>query len=311
MGERWILIRISNIMAHMAKKIHLPIPLFSEFRDFLFATLKNWIFLLFLFVDLVAITIRFIDPGLSLPQVYYAVFLFAGFAGSAFQVYRNLLLDYRRSTLPVEKKLVSKLSISFVAGNEYAYSISDPYAGQNLYITKMQKTRGTKCRFDGRGVLYINDKVYYVMSKGSLEINLRLENSGDLPLDVLAIRSENDLDLRYLHIVSDGVFLNGNKLRTPFHLKCGEFIILKSRSKIIPGKGSSNGEFAVDFHSLPKSISHEISVDTVDADGKRQTYVEKIETPSKPLMELYERQWREYEQEEYLVLAGYSLTPDI
>jgi hypothetical protein len=105
-------------------------------------------------------------------------------------------------------------------------------------------------------------------------------------------------------------FVNGTKLRFPLHLKRGEFVILQSRSRIFLSKGSSIAEFAADFRSLPKSILHEISFDTTDVAGRRQTYVSKTETSSKPLKDLYANQWREFCQEEYLVIAGYSLEPD-
>ena len=298
-------------MKSLIMKTNLPAPLFSEFRNFIAAIFRKWEFLLLLFLDLVALIIGFINPDFSLPEIYYLGFVFAGFIASAFHVYRDQLSVYKNIvSKPTEKIPKSELSISSVVGNEYAYSISDPYFGQNPYITRMQKSKGVKCYFDGRGVFYINDEVYYVMSKGSLAVNIRIENSGDLPLDVLAIHAENSVDLRHLQILQDGVFLNGNKLRSPFHLKKGEFVVLQSRSKISFSKGSNHALFAADIRSLPKSILHEISFDTMDVDGKRQTYVSKIETPSRPLIDLYVNQWREYDQEEYLVLAGYSLVPD-
>jgi len=55
---------------------------------------------------------------------------------------------------------------------------------------------------------------------------------------------------------------------------------------------------------------HELSFDTVNVNGRRHTYVSEIETSTGPLKELYVKQWREYDQEEYLVIAGYSLEPD-
>jgi len=293
-------------------KTNLQVPLFSEFRDFIVAVLRQRIFLLFLVVDIVALLVQWIIPAFSLPEIYYIGFIFVGFVGSAFQVYRDISLARQKLlSKPVEKISKSELSISFLAGNEYTYSIADPYTGQSVRITRMQNTKGMKCRFDGRGILYVNDVVYYVMGKGSLEINIRMVNSGDVPLDVLAIRSAHNVDLRYTDILEDGIFLNGGQLRFPLHLKSGEFVTLQSRYKITLNKTSSEAEFAADTQSLPKSIMHEISFDTMDMDGKKQTYISKIATPSKPLIDLYAKQWREYDQEEYLVIAGYGLVADM
>ena len=272
------------------------------------AVLRNRIFLLFLILDALALGLQWINHKLLLPQGYYYGFAFVGFVWSAFRAYRDLSLAYRNilTPKPVEETPRSELSISFLAGNEYAYSISDPYTEHNLHITKMQKTRGIKCHFDGRGRFFINDKVYYPMSKASLVINVSINNSGELPLEVLAIHLENNLDLNYLSLSNAEVFLSGKKLCFPFHLKSGEFILLQSQYKISASKGSTDGLFAADFRALPRSIVHEISFDTKDVHGKAQTYVVKVETASRPLVDLYVNQWQEYDQEEYLALAGYT-----
>jgi len=271
------------------------------------AVLRNRVFLIFLVLAMLALGLQRINPRFALPPIYSVGFAFAGFVWSAFRAYRDLSLAYRNilSPKPVEKISRSELSVSFLVGNEYAYSIADPYAEHYLHISKMQKTKGVKCRFDGRGIFYINDEVYYPMPKASLVINLRVENSGDLPLEVLSIHLENHLDLNYLHLSNGEVFLNGSRLRLPLSLKSGEFVLLQSKYKIAGSKDSNNGLFAADFRALPRSILHEIVCETRDPDGNRQTYVSKIETLSKPLIDLYVKQWREYDQEEYLLLAGY------
>ena len=146
-------------------KTNLPALSFSEFRNFIVAIFRRWEFLLLLFLDIAALIVGFINPEFSLPEIYYLGFVFAGFIASAFHVYRDLWSAYQALIpVPVEKVPKSELTISSVVGDEYKYSISDPYAGQNLYITKMQKTRGAKCRFDEKGVFYINDVVYYVVA---------------------------------------------------------------------------------------------------------------------------------------------------
>jgi len=295
-------------MATLMKKMNLSSSYLPEFGNFVVTLFKNRIFLLFLALDVVLLFVEFFTPEFSLPQIYYFGFILIGIIWASFQIYRDLSSAYQNeSSISAEKITKSELSLSFANGKEYIYSISDPYAGQNLYITRMQKTRGVKCRFDERGVLFINAEVFYVMGKGSLDINIRIENSGDLPLDILNIDLENNLDLRHLLMFNDDIFLNGNRLRFPFHLKQGEFTVLQLKSKICLSKGSNNPLFAADLRSLPKSILHEVTFDTMDVDKKRQTYVSSIEIPSQPLIDLYVKQWREYEQEEYLVLAGYSL----
>jgi hypothetical protein len=298
-------------MKPLIMKTNLPVPPLSDFRNFTAAILRKWIFLLFLALDVLALLFQLTGRGFFLPQSYYIGFIFFGFAVSAFQVYRELSSVHQKLlSKPVEKIPKSELSVSFPVGNEYTYSLADPYTGQDTRITRMQNTKGVECRFDERGILYVNDVIYYAMGQGNLEINLRLVNSGDVQLDVSAIRSANNVDLRYLDILDDGILLDGLKLRCPLHLKSGEFVTLRSKYKIVMGKTAGEAEFAADTQSLPNSILHEISFDTVDAEGKKQTYISKIATPSKPLIDLYAKQWREYDQEDYLVIAGYGLAPD-
>jgi len=293
------------------KKIYFSSLQLTDFKNFMIVIFKNRIFLLVMTLDILVVVIQIVTARFYIPQVYYVGFAFVGFVWSAFQAYRGSLLEYQK-LLPtsVEKIPSPELFVSFVDGNKYTYSISDPYIGENTHITKMQKTRGVKSHFDGRGIFYINGKVHYVMSKGSLEINIRMENTGELPLNVVDIRSDNNLNLKCLLMLNEGAFLNGKKLRFPMCLKSGEFVLLQSKNKISFSKGSSEAEFAVDIRLLPKFILHEIEFDTLAVDGKTQTHVSKIETSTGPLKDLYVKQWREYDQEEYLVLAGYTPASD-
>jgi len=295
-------------MKPFVKETGLSMHPFSGFRNFMVAVLRNWIFLLFLVLTILAFSLQWINPRFALPPVYYVGFAFVGFVWSAFRAYKDLSVAYRNLLVPkpVEKIARSELSISSLSGNAYTYSIADPYAGQNHHITKMQKTRSVKCHFDGRGVFYINDQVYYRMSKASLTINIRVENSGDLPLEVLAIRLENNLDLNYLKFSKDEVCLYGKKLSLPCPLQNGEFVLLQAKYEIAASKDSTNDLFAADFRALPRLIVHELSFDTKDVHGEQQTFNSKIETSSKPLIDLYTKQWREYDQKEYLFFAGHN-----
>ena len=186
------------------------------------------------------------------------------------------------------------------------YSISDPYSGQDVQITRMQNTKGLTCRFDERGIFFINDQVYYMMGKGGIEFNIQIQNSGDNPLEVTALHTYDDLDLSHLRIYNDGLFLHGSRLRLPFHLGRGELITLQSKQKISSTMGSSDALFAADFRALPRFILHQVVAEAVDPDGRKLTFTSEIKTPSKPLADLYMKQWQEYDQDEYLVLAGFQ-----
>lgn len=281
-----------------------------EFGKFLTAIFKRRVFLLFLLLDGILCLINIYIPEFSLLPIYYLGVLFIGFVWSAFQVYRDLSLAYQSTinTVPVGNMPKSELSVLYPSENKYVYSISDPYEGRNSYITDVQKNKAVESHFDERGIFHINNEIYYVMGKGVLDINIRLHNSGKLPLDILAIDFDHSLNLSHLRIADVGVFHHGRKLRYPVRLEDGEVIALQLRYKISINQGSTAGLFAADFRSLPMSIVHEVVFETADADGRKQTYASEVRTPSKPLIEMYVKQWQEYGQEEYLILALHNFS---
>jgi hypothetical protein len=295
------------------KKERLPTPRFSEFKNYLIAVFKKRVFIVFLLLGVIAFFIPIIAPSFSPPIALDVFLVFIGFVWAAFLAYRDLYHTYQRGvvTVPVEKNKRSGVAISFVPEKEYLYSIADPYSGQDHHITQMQNNKGIKCHFDERGIFYINGEVYYIMAKGGLEINFHLFNSGDMSLDILSIYVDDNLDLNHLRVYLDGVYLRGSKVRFPLHLKKGEFITLQARHKISLGTGSTDTLFAADMRSLPQSILYDVIVNTSNENGKRQSYVAELATSSKSLVDLYLNQWREYGQQEYLVLAGNNPVGDM
>jgi len=294
------------------QKEKLPSPRFSEFRNFILGLFKRRVFMYFWLFGVLAILAPIVIPEYPLFIVIGICIIFAGFIWTAFLDHRELLRAYQGAvvTVPIEKNKRSGVAISFVPENEYRYSIADPYSGQNLHITQMQKNEGMKCHFDERGRFLINDEVYYLMGRGGLELNFQLLNSGDIPLDILSVYVDDNLELNHLRIYLDGIYLHGNKVRFPLHLEKGEFITLQSRHRISHGMGSNDSLFAADMRSLPKTILYDVIVNTSNEYGKRHSYVAQLAASSKSLVDLYINQWREYGQQEYLVLAGHTQAGD-
>ena len=284
---------------------------FSEFILFIIVVLfRKRIIQSLLLLGIAAFILQWFIPEFSLPWAFYLAFVLAGFAWSAFLIDKDLSQAYRElsSQHATEKP---DLSISLVQGNEYAYSISDPYTGKNSHMTMLQNTKGMKCHFDERGIFFINDRVYYPMAQGSLEINLQIQNSGKLPLKISSIELYEDLNLNHLRFFNDGILHQGKEFQTPFRLESREVITLQIRYKIAINNGSNADLFAADFQALPKSILHEISVNALDKNREKRTFVSEIHIPTGPLIEIYANQWREYDQLDYLVLSGHSLTDNI
>jgi len=288
-------------------------PRFSEFKNFILDLSKRRVFGASLLLGLLVSFVQIIIPVFPFFIVLGICIMFAGVIWAAFLEYRDLLRTYQMSaaTVPVERNKRSGVAISFVPKNEYLYSIGDPYEGQNLHITRMQNNKALKCRFDERGIFFINDEVYYLMARGGLEINFQLVNSGDVSIDILSVYVDDNLDLNHLRVYLDGVFMHGSKVKFPLRLEKGEFITLQSRHNISLGRDSTDALFAADMCALPTTILYDVVVNTSNKNGKRQSYVAELATSSKDLVDLYVKQWQEYHQMEYLVLSGQRKLDDI
>ena len=291
--------------------VHMSLHPFTEFVIFTLVVLKQKIFSRSLLVCVAAFILQYLIPEFSLPLVFYLAIIFVGFVWSAYQVDSDLSQAYRKLMVPVAAKTPNLgLSISFAPGNEFNYSICDPYDGKNIYMTRMQNTKGVKCHYDERGVFFINGKVYYSMAAASLDATLHIQNPGNTPLDVLLVDLKDSLNLNHLLFFSEGVFRHGRELQYPFQIKSGELVALQIRYKITINRGSSDALFAADLQALPRSILQAVTVNTKTVNGVKQSFTAEIKIPSKPLVDLYVKQWREYDQEEYLVLSGHDMAED-
>jgi hypothetical protein len=130
-------------MRLLSERLKSIAPIISDLRIFFVALIKKWLFWLTLLVEGVSLIAQYINPKFQLHQAFYIGFAVIGFAWSAFEVYRDLLSTYRKS-IPIVKEPISELSISFVEGNEYAFSIFHPYDGQEYFIERTKKENQVK-----------------------------------------------------------------------------------------------------------------------------------------------------------------------
>jgi hypothetical protein len=290
-----------------------PKPRFFEFRNFVLDLSKRRVFGVSLLLGLIVSLVQIVIPVFPFFVVIGICIMFAGVIWAAFLEYRDLLRAYQMSvvTVPVERNKRSGVAISFVPENEYRYSIADPYEGQNLHITRMQNNKAMRCHFDERGRFFIDEEVYYLMARGGLAINFQLFNSGDVSLDILSIYVDDSLELNHLRVYLDGIYLHGGKVRFPLRLEKGQFLTLQSRHNISLSRDSTDALFAADMCALPTNILYDVIVNTSNKNGKRQSYVAELTTPSKDLVDLYVKQWQEYDQMEYLVLSGQRKVGDL
>lgn len=289
------------------KKSKIPHPLFLDLRIYFLALLKKWLFWLFLILDAIALIIQFLDPRFRLEQIYYIGFALIGFAWSSFEVYRELLQAHRK-VLPEKFNPISSLAISFVEGNEYSVFIDEPYPYSNIQIVLNQIEREKlESHYDEYGILFVDGKPYYQLPSAYIDMNLRVENSGDLSIDIIDIEKTVDLAYSPVRVFSDAAINeNGKAVIFPKHIKSGEIFLVKARVSVSVGISQNPAQFAATFRQLTTPFNATILFETLDSIGKNHSYGVKIKISWKPVIDLYINQWQQYYQKDYLRLAGYE-----
>lgn len=283
--------------------------IFLDLWSFISLLTRKWLLWIFLVLDFIALIIQYNNPNYKLPQGYYVGFAVLGILWSSFQVYRDLLTDYKK-LIPGTSNRISNLDISFVEGNEYKFSLDDPYGDGIERIKRRAKDNNSDFRVDENGIIYIDDIILYSLPEGYLEINFRIENTGDFPIDILDIDvGEDATNYTLTRPVSFGVntlIVDSKPIQFPLYINAKDVIVISSKDKISLGIGANYAKFAAEFQKLPKSFRVNAKVDTLAEDGKRKTYTTSLDISWRPLIDLYVGQWKHYSQTDYLRLAGFG-----
>lgn len=288
--------------------------LLGDLRLFVLSLVKKWLLWIFLILDVIALIIQYIYPNYKLPQGYYIGFAILGIVWSSFQVYRDLLNDYKKISLEKlpEKLAIPNLDISFVEGSEYKFSIDNPYDDFEMQIAKIEKdAKDNKTDFhvNENGIIFANGEVLYFMPNSNLEINFRIENTGDIPIDILDIRvgeTPNNYTLsRPIGFGLQKFTVDSKPIRFPLYINTKDVVVVSSKEKIMLGLGANNAKFAAEFQALPKSFQVHAKVETLAENGKKKIYQTSLSISWRPLIDLYVTQWKHYSQTDYLRLAGF------
>jgi len=281
---------------------------FADLWIFIRDLLKRWFFWLFLLVDIVAVIAQYINPHFQLPQPLYIIFALCVFAFSAFAVYRDLLIASRKNISSVPPLPVSKLSLSFVEGNEYIYRLDNPYDKKHLTPTifDIQRNNDIQSRWE-KDIFFVDDVIYYCLPRAYVVLNLRIENTGDIPIDIIALnaRSSGEIPAAMLIYLEES-HIGSKLLSFPIHLDKNNIVAINLDFKITTDILKTEAQFFADFRLIKKSFALAINLDTINDLAKKQEYKITNEIAWRPLVDLYVNQLRKYLQKEYLRLAGYT-----
>jgi hypothetical protein len=271
--------------------------------------ITKWVFWIFLILDVIAVIVVYFAPKLQVPQYVYIVFALIGFFWAAFKVNQDLLIKYNALSNDPSKAVLppkTSLSITLTEGNEYTYKISAPEdETAAYYLLKQAKESNAEQHYDENGVLYINDQPFYVLPHSEIFINPRIENDGNVPLDILVIEStcSHYDDNSPFQFIWNRVRVDEKNVTYPHHLEPGEIFLCKI-SHEVHNKLKTTAQFAASIRDMDPNVKSIISIDTLDQNGTRKTLELRSTIATRPLIDLYIAQWQTYKQSELLRLAG-------
>jgi hypothetical protein len=272
---------------------------------------KKWIFWLFLILDIVTLIIQFIYPQLQIPQFIYIVLALIGFFVACFSVYSELLGNYLK--IAENKNIVftpkPHLELSLIEGNEFSFEIVPPYqtlAG-DLHIHRLKEDKNkSNWHFDEQGIFYVDDEIYYLIPDSHLSLNARIENDGNIPLDILLIdyRAGEHLRVEPFMFYPDKIIMGDKPIKYPICIEPSAILFLQISFRITIPSELSEAQFAAGFRKFSQQFNTFISLDTMDGSGARDYYNLEKKLVTRPLIDLYIAQWQNYHQHDLLRLAG-------
>jgi len=306
---------MANDLSKQSKKKNKPIhPIIPDLTQFFGELIKRWFFWVTLISGIIGITVQYFYPNLRIPQYIFISLALFGFIWSAFEVYRNLALTYRK-LMPNVMNPYSELKISLVEGNEYSYEIGNPYEtleAQNC-LMKM-KLEKKEFHYDATGVLYIEDRPYYSLPPIYLTLNVRFENVGNVPIDVLANNISYSKDnFKPFNVYNNKIQIDNKDIVYPLHLDPKIIFLLNMSYSIQPEEtlSTTNAVLAVAISQLAPQFSIKLKVDTLDDIGNRKIYSLDKDVSSRPLVDSFVSQWQGYNQTELLRLIKIPIRKNV
>jgi hypothetical protein len=167
---------------------------------------------------------------------------------------------------------------------------------------ELMNTDKEKIRYED-DLLYLDDKLQYWLPKMMLTINVRIENDGDVPIDILNIKNiYTPTDFYPLKIYQDEVQINSTNIDFPVNLEPTRIELIQLQLVLSPdgSKVISIAQIAASISKLRKSFSMDLLVDTLNKLGNQEEYKVPMNISFRPLVDDFVSQLQHYKQEDLL-----------
>jgi hypothetical protein len=268
-------------------------------KEYLATILKSWILWLFIVCDFIGLIVSSIYSKFNIPQPVFLLIALIAFIFAGYKAYYDIL----KSIPEKYKPGISKLLISLIEGNSYNFS----------FVKQGIKEKSEKKKTREKSV---NDYKYIPTKDGDLpvvniDINLRIQNNGDIPLNIISINSDFAFDVRdpYRFMVPHVLTNSGNSVHYPILIAPNDVITFKIDYDIWPKEHFTEAQIAIKiFNNNKEDVLKdlEISVEVSNQSNEINKFANKFIISMKPLYDLLYSYWKIRGKKEILSLLNIS-----
>lgn len=257
---------------------------------------NKWILWVSIVIGLIAFALGLLFNAVSIPPVVYWIIGLIGIFWSSYQVFEEV-----SKKIPEIQNFVldPEISINFIEGNEYSFDLLKPH---NVFNRKN-------------------------LPWSEIQLNLRIENSGNISIDILSIK--NDCLGKYgkkiigleafsfgsLQVtIATAINMDLGVVQFPVHLEPGQTFLCKLAIPIQPDPLMTAAQVASRLRILLSNLTNylifNVSVEVVDKSGKYFTFNSIHKVVGRPLWDTYIAKWTETGEVELVRLAGGTYLPE-
>jgi len=281
----------------MKKKLTKTLTIYlRDFLEYFVKIIKKWYLWLSFIPNFASNILEHYKIPFEIPSFLNIVIPFIGILVSGYLVYKEMLASFPSTIFHNPH-----LAISLVEGNEYNFLLSSPY-DSTVAKLELMNTDKEKIRYED-DLLYLDDKLQYWLPKMMLTINVRIENDGDVPIDILNIKNiYTPTDFYPLKIYQDEVQINSTNIDFPVNLEPTRIELIQLQLVLSPdgSKVISIAQIAASISKLRKSFSMDLLVDTLNKLGNQEEYKVPMNISFRPLVDDFVSQLQHYKQEDLL-----------
>ena len=272
----------------------------KRFSRFLLAVLKKWVFWIFLLPNIVDLFTSYFK-SFQIPYFLYFLIPLIGFLIACFLVYKDLLDKLPEETIPN-----THIKISMVEGDEYSFSTGSPYDSlkAKLFIMQLEDKKEKEFHYENE-VLSVEGKPQYWLPDLILRLNLRIENDGNIPIDILRILITYTVgDFSPLIFGLSSILNYSKEINYPLVLKPSQIELIQVVCELAPGDREvvTIAQIAASINKLKKTLPITLKVDTLNNLGTRKEYITPLNISFCPLVDVFTSQLQHYHQEDLLNL---------